>query len=223
MLSSASRASIMVRFAKAGNIADIQGKGVSQFTASTLMGVGIGLGLTKLIDITSLYHVVPTFLVLSAIQGYTTIVSCKIVDETHLNNQRANLVFTDYFNEGKKQFKRCDEINVKEIYYLPDPMNKQKCNFIKYGENSIGSILTESRHRHYADSMLHQLEKLEKDNRKFVYYVKSNSEDKFTDKLKYPLKRTKRDYTIHFNLEKGATANDVLQSYYLGRLMDYYI
>ena len=71
--------------------------------------------------------------------------------------------------------------------------------------------------------MLHQLEKLDTEDRKFVYYVKSNSEDKFTDKLKLPIKRTKRDYTIHFNLEKGATANDVLQSYYLGRLMDYYI
>ena len=72
--------------AKASNIADIQGKSVSQYTASTLMGVGIGLGLTKLIDITSLYHVVPSFMVLSGIQVYTTIVTCKIVDEIYLNN-----------------------------------------------------------------------------------------------------------------------------------------
>jgi hypothetical protein len=61
MLSSASRASINLRFAKANNIADIQGKSVSQFTASTLVGVGIGLCLTKLIDITSLYHLSATF------------------------------------------------------------------------------------------------------------------------------------------------------------------
>ena len=54
MLSSASRASINLRFAKKNNIADIQGKAVSQFTASTLIGVSGGLLLTKMIDITSL-------------------------------------------------------------------------------------------------------------------------------------------------------------------------
>jgi len=70
--------------------------------------------------------------------------------------------------------------------------------------------------------MLHQLEKLDKENRKFVYYVKSNTEQKMSEKLKFPIKCTKRDYTIHFNLEKGATANDVLKSYYLGRLIDYH-
>ena len=42
------------------------------------------------------------------------------------------------------------------------------------------------------------------------------------EKLKFPLSCTKRDYTIHFNLEKGATAHDVLQSYYLGRLIDHH-
>ena len=52
LLSSASRASINVRFAKRNNIGDISGKSVSQFTASTLIGVGLGLMLSKIIDIT---------------------------------------------------------------------------------------------------------------------------------------------------------------------------
>jgi hypothetical protein len=52
LLSAASRASINVQFAKRNNIGDISGKSVSQFTASTLFGVGIGLILSKLIDIT---------------------------------------------------------------------------------------------------------------------------------------------------------------------------
>jgi hypothetical protein len=52
LLSSASRASINVQFAKRNNIGDISGKSVSQFTASTLIGVGLGLMLSKVIDIT---------------------------------------------------------------------------------------------------------------------------------------------------------------------------
>lgn len=86
MLSSASRASINLRFSKQNNLADIQGKAVSQFTASSLVGGAIGIGLTKLIDITSLYHLVPTFFVLSSIQAVTTHISTKIVDEIYLNN-----------------------------------------------------------------------------------------------------------------------------------------
>lgn len=104
MLGSATRASINVRFAKTSNIADIQGKSVSQFTASMLTGVTIGMGLTKMIDITSLYHMVPTFVGLSIIQAYTTHVTCRIVDELYLNNQRANLLFNDYFKDGRTHF-----------------------------------------------------------------------------------------------------------------------
>ena len=46
---------------------DPQGKAVSQFTASTLIGVAIGLGITKVIDITSLYHLIPNFILLSVV------------------------------------------------------------------------------------------------------------------------------------------------------------
>ena len=97
MLSSASRASINVRFAKANNVADIQGKAVSQFTASSLVGVGAGLALTRVLDVTSLYHLVPTFLALSAVQAVTTHISTKVVDEVHLHNSRAQLLFNAYF------------------------------------------------------------------------------------------------------------------------------
>jgi hypothetical protein len=67
LLSASSRSAINIRFAKANNIADIQGKSVSQFTASTLVGAAIGLALSKIIDIKNLYQVVPVFLVLTAI------------------------------------------------------------------------------------------------------------------------------------------------------------
>ena len=48
--------------------------------------MGIGLGLTKMIDITSLYHLVPVFGVLSVVQAITTHISTKIVDEVYLHN-----------------------------------------------------------------------------------------------------------------------------------------
>lgn len=54
LLASASKASINVKFAKNNNIGDIYGKSVSQYTASTLFGVGIGLILSKVLDITSI-------------------------------------------------------------------------------------------------------------------------------------------------------------------------
>ena len=89
LLASASRASINVRFAKRNNIGDISGKSVSQFTASTLFGVGIGLILSKIIDITVISHLLPTFAVLTFINVYTSYKSASIIDEVNFNNQRA--------------------------------------------------------------------------------------------------------------------------------------
>ena len=51
LLASASRASINLQLAKNNNIGDISGKSVSQSIASTLIGMGIGLSLSKVIDI----------------------------------------------------------------------------------------------------------------------------------------------------------------------------
>ena len=130
ILSSVSRASINLSFAKANNIADIQGKSVSQFTASTLVGGGIGLGLSQLIDITSLYHLAPTFFLLSIVQAVTTHISTKIVDEPYLHGQRANLLFNDYFANGRKNFDTCQSINDLEIFYLPNFLNHQVENYI---------------------------------------------------------------------------------------------
>lgn len=130
------------------------------------------------------------------------------------------MVFDGYFESGRKYFQTCATINAREKYYLPNMFNDQKCNYIKYGQNSIGSILT-SDNRHYSESMLHQLEKRDKYNRKFVYYVVGNDNALRNSVLERSA--TRRDYVIHFNLEKHVTAEDILQSYYLGRLIDHYL
>jgi len=54
LMAAASRAQINMRFAKRNNIADIAGKSVSMFTTSSLIGMLIGMGLSKIIDISQL-------------------------------------------------------------------------------------------------------------------------------------------------------------------------
>ena len=75
-----------MRFAKRNNIADIAGKTVSLFTTSSLVGMGIGIGLSKLIDISQLSHLMPVFGVLTFINLYSTYTSASLIDEVYLNN-----------------------------------------------------------------------------------------------------------------------------------------
>jgi hypothetical protein len=86
ILSSASRAQINVRFAKRNNVGDIQGKSVSQFTASTLFGVGLGMVLTKLIDITQLGHLMPIFCAMTTVSMACNYYSMFVIDEENFNN-----------------------------------------------------------------------------------------------------------------------------------------
>jgi hypothetical protein len=51
-----------------------------------------------------------------------------------------------------------------EKFYLPNFLNDQYCHFIKYGENSMGNILTGG-NLDIEESMLHQLEKMKKFDR----------------------------------------------------------
>lgn len=134
--------------------------------------MGFGLAITKAIDIQNLYHLIPVFLVLSSIQAVSTHVSTKIVDEIYLHNGRANLLFESYFSSSPRTFRTCKDINSIDNFYLPNFMNFQRCHFIQYGKNNIASILTSD---DYSESMIHQLDKLEKSNRKFVYYLKNET------------------------------------------------
>ena len=94
LLASASRASINMRFAKNNNMGEISGKAVSQFTTTSLLGMGIGSLLSKMIDISSIPQLLPTFFVLSSINLYTAYKSAKIIDEVYLNNVRSNILFS---------------------------------------------------------------------------------------------------------------------------------
>jgi len=83
-------------------------------------------------------------------------------------------------------------------------------------------MATDTANKHYTESMLHQLDKLSHDERKFVYYITENKRDDLKTKLCEP-KSTTRDYTIHFNLQLDAGSKDIFESYYMARLIDHYL
>ena len=76
LLASASRASINLRFAKNNNMGDISGKAVSQFTATNMLGMAIGLGISKVTEITVLSNLIPVFGILSAFNVWTSYRGC---------------------------------------------------------------------------------------------------------------------------------------------------
>lgn len=131
LLASASRASINMQFSKNNNIGDISGKSVSQFTASTLIGVGLGLVLSKCINIAQVSQLYPVFMVLTAMNITTSYLSAKVIDELYLNNQRAHLLFTKFLDE--KFIGSAADINHQEVFYLPNFINTRLCKFIRYG------------------------------------------------------------------------------------------
>lgn len=152
LLSAASRASINVQFAKRNNIGDISGKSVSQFTASTLFGVCIGLLLSKLIDITSISQLFPVFCFLTCVNIGTSYLSAKVIDEIYFNNQRAFLLFNEYMKT--KTILSAELVNHMEVFYLPNIINLKVCKFIKYGNHTIGKVLATSKPHYYTKSVM---------------------------------------------------------------------
>lgn len=124
LLASASRSQINMRFALKNNMGDISGKSVSQWTTSSLIGMGIGMGLSNLINISVLTQLMPTCFLLSGFSLYFTYKSAVILDEVNLNNSRANLLFNHYFQSGeKKEILSMREVNKQESFLFPNFMN----------------------------------------------------------------------------------------------------
>ena len=75
-----------MKFARQNNIADIAGKAVSLFTTSSLVGMAVGISLSKIIDIGSLAQMAPVFAALTFVNIYSTYSSAYLIDEIYLNN-----------------------------------------------------------------------------------------------------------------------------------------
>jgi hypothetical protein len=61
------------------------------------VGVGLGLILSKMIDITMIGQLYPVFFVLTTINVSASYLSVKVIDEVFLNNQRSYILFNEYF------------------------------------------------------------------------------------------------------------------------------
>jgi len=100
-----------MKFAKRNNIADIAGKAVSLFTTSSLVGMALGIGMSKIIDIGSLAQMAPVFGVLTFVNIYSTYSSAYLIDEIYLNNQRSKLLFDQLLASDDKSVPSMKEIN----------------------------------------------------------------------------------------------------------------
>ena len=63
--------------------------------------MGVGLGLSKILTITSLPQLIPCFAVLSVWNLGAAYKAAQVIDEIYLNNQRTHLLFKDIKFEDK--------------------------------------------------------------------------------------------------------------------------
>ena len=106
------------------------------------------------------------------------------------------------------------EVNDKEIFFFPNFLNMNNCKFIKYGYFSINSVLENSKPSYYAQSVIHQLSKTD---RNFVYHIKLLP--KFERKIS-KMTNNGRIYQIHVNMSQNSLPIDQLKSYFLAMLID---
>lgn len=215
LLASASRGSINMRFAKRNNMGDITGKSVSQFTTSSLIGMATGMALTSLINVSNIAHVMPVCAVLTTIGMGATFKSAAIIDEVYLNNTRANIILDHYFKSGNQTILNVEETNALEKFILPDFLNRQRCNYVRYGEREIQKVLTVECENNLTKSVWLQMEK---PDRKFLYHVQILKG--YKSNLSY-FTSNSRPYIIHLNVHHLATDKDILESYYFARLLDF--
>ena len=55
---------------------------------------------------------------------------------------------------------------------MPNMLNKNYCKFIKYGVHNIGNVLAKSDTVYYCESIIHQINKKD---RNFIYHIKYRS------------------------------------------------
>ena len=171
------------------------------------MGMGLGTMLSSMINISSIPQLMPTFFILSSVNLYTAYKTASIIDEVHLNNQRAKLFFDHYFrldekdcrafphkNSDAKGVLTMEETNAREYFTLPTFMNPQSCRFIRFGEKAISKVLADSSPNYFTTSVLHQLHK---DDRVFCYHVSllPHYKRRFSRLL-----NNSREYVIHINM-----------------------
>jgi hypothetical protein len=80
--------------------------------------------------------------------------SVKVIDEIHLNNQRAFILFNEFFESNQENLMSVKSANHQEVFAFPNLMNMKNCKFIKYGHYSINQVLEGSKPHYYSQSVL---------------------------------------------------------------------
>ena len=217
LCASATRANINLRFAKQNNIGDIASKAVTQFTASSLMGIGVGLIISKVFNIASLYTILPLFSTLTMINLVCSYYSTKVVDEYYFNKERFYILYNEFMKS--QQILDVKAVNELELFYLPTFLNKNVEHVIKFGEFSLAdqiNYLKEKGRDGTADILIQQALN---ENRSFTYYVHWTK----TKQTRSPFNQSKRrEYYININTRIGSTNIEVLKSYMFAlRLHDF--
>ena len=176
--------------------------------------MGIGMMLSKLIDISSISHLAPVFAVLTFMNLTMSYCSARMIDEIYLNNQRAGLLFDEFMASDLEQVPSMKSINRKVNFLLPKLVNRQHSRFIRFGEKSVSDVIGGSNKHYYLTSFLHQLHK---EDRNFVYYIEMLPQWKRNFKS---FSNNGRPYIIHINMKKRRTNEDQLEAYYFARLLD---
>lgn len=117
----------------------------------------LGMGLSKVIDISSLSQLAPIIGVLTFVNLYATYTSANLIDEVYLNNQRSKLLFDELLSEKNVtgEIPPMKTINDLSTFTLPNFMNWHYCRFVRFGEKSISHVIGLSKPNYYITSLLH--------------------------------------------------------------------
>lgn len=214
LCASATRANINLRFARRNNIGDIASKAVTQFTASSLTGIGIGLIISKAFNIASFNTIFPLFSFLTMTNVICSYYSTMIVDEYYFNKERFHILYNEYIQ--KNTILDVQSVGGKEQFYLPSFLNDNIEHVIKVGEFSlvdqINYCKTQGRND-TADILIRQSQDTDKN---FTYYIHWTK----TKKNIFPFTRSKsREYYINLNIGLNATNEQILKAYFFALML----
>lgn len=85
-----------MRFALQNNIGDIASKSVAQYTFTSLIGFGIGMGISAFLPINSYTVIIPLFTSLSAVNLYASYRIAKCIDEKILNPDWLQIILDEW-------------------------------------------------------------------------------------------------------------------------------
>ncbi|PGH27529.1 hypothetical protein AJ80_00770 [Polytolypa hystricis UAMH7299] len=131
------KASLSVHFARRANLGELNAKDSSQETVISLLGMLVGSVVVSHISTPLATWI--TLLSLLSIHLATNYAAVRAVKMTTLNRQRANIVFSTLFNEGRALTP--DQVSRRERIFERDGILRWKASSTTYGSCQIGAAM----------------------------------------------------------------------------------